>query len=134
MILNRPYRVPGTGERRPVELLDVGALRWGTADPAARDFDSRVTVAGGEDFVELRIPWALLTYSDPSSHSVRVPKADGSVDTLKVGRLGIEAAPAGEPAVRTAGYGWDEWNRVEFHERRKASWAAVQRAMLDSAR
>ena len=134
LILNRPYRVPGTGERRKAELLDVGALRWGTADPGARDFDSRVTVAGAGEVVELRIPWAMLTFSDPSSRSVWVPKADGSVGTLKVGRLGIEAAPATGPAVRTAGYGWEEWNRVAFHERRKASWPAVRRAMLSSAR
>jgi len=64
---------------------------------------------------------------------VWVPKPDGSVGTLKVGRLGIEAVPAARPAVKTAGYGWDEWNRVEFHERRKAGWPAVRGAMLSAA-
>jgi hypothetical protein len=94
LMLNRPY----TGRaraKRPTETLDISALRWGTADPKARAFDDRVTVAGGGKVVELRIPWAMLTLADPSSHKVRVPKADGSVDTLKVGRLGIDLAPAG---------------------------------------
>ena len=133
LILNRPYTVPGTGEKRPVELLDISALRWGTANPKASRFDDRVTVAGGGKTVELRIPWAMLTFSDPSSRQVWVPKADGSVDTLKVGRLGIDVAPAGGAAVSTNGYGWDEWNRVDFHERRKAGWPAVQRSMRSSA-
>ena len=92
-----------------------------------------MTVAGGGKTVELRIPWAMLTFSDPSSHQVWVPKADGSVGTLKVGRLGIDVAPAGEAAVATNGYGWDEWNRVDWHERRKAGWPTVQRSMRSTA-
>ena len=92
-----------------------------------------MTVAGGGKVVELRIPWAMLTFADPSSHRVWVPKADGSVDTLEVGRLGIDVAPAGEDAVSTNGYGWDAWNRVDHHERRKAGWPTVQRAMRTSA-
>jgi hypothetical protein len=133
LILNRPYTVPGTGERRPTELLDVGRLRWGTADPAAPGFDGRTTVAGGDGFVELRIPWALLGFSDPSSHRVYVPKADGSVGTLTVGRVGIAVAPSGGARVATTGYDWDPWNRVAFHERRKAGWPAVARAMALAA-
>ncbi len=133
LMLNRPYTVPRTGERRPAETLDISALRWGTADPKERAFDDRVTVAGGGETVELRIPWAMLTFSDPSSHQVWVPKTDGSVGTLDVGRLGIDVAPAGEAAVSTNGYGWDPWNRVEHHERRKAGWPTVRRAMLSSA-
>jgi hypothetical protein len=134
LLLNRPYTVPRTGEKRPTELLDISALRWGTADPKARAFDDRVTVAGGGDVVELRIPWAMLTFTDPSSHQVWVPKADGSVGTLKVGRLGIDVAPEGDAPVSTAGYGWDEWNRVDFHERRKAGWPTVRRSMQLVAR
>jgi hypothetical protein len=134
LILNRPYTVPRTGEKRPTELLDISALRWGTANPAHPEFDSRVTVSGGEDFVELRLPWAMLTFTDPSSHQVWQPKGDGSVDTLTVGRLGIRVAPEGEAAVATNGYAWDGWNRVDYHERRKAGWPAVRRSMLDAAR
>ena len=28
-MLNRPYTVPRTGEKRPAELLDISGLRWG---------------------------------------------------------------------------------------------------------
>jgi hypothetical protein len=135
LVLNRPYTVPGTGEQRPTELLDVGNLRWGTADPSdPRLFDSRVTVSGTKDFVELRLPWAMLTFSDPSSHLVWVPKGDGSVDTLKVGpRIGIQVAAKDQPAVATNGYAWEDWNRVEYHERRKAGWPTVRRSMQEAA-
>jgi hypothetical protein len=39
----------------------------------------------------------------------------------------------GEAAVSTNGYGWDEWNRVDWHERRKAGWPTVQRSMRSLA-
>ena len=32
------------------------------------------------------------------------------------------------------GYGWDGWNRVDYHERRKAGWPIVRRSMLGAAR
>jgi hypothetical protein len=122
MILNRPYTVPGTSERRPTELLDVGRLRWGTADPAARGFDSRVTAAGDEAVTELRIPWALLTFSDPASHTVWEPRVDGTVGARRVGALRI--ALGGEVFE----YDWEAWTAVRWHERRKAGWSTLARA------
>jgi hypothetical protein len=122
LILNRPYRVPGTSEERPAELMDVGRLRWGTADPSAPDYDGRVTVAGDEAVTELRIPWALLTFSDPSKHMVWEPHPDGSVDALRVGALQIRLP--GE----TVEYDWDDWTEVRWHERRKAGWDTLARA------
>ena len=134
LILNRPYSVPGTGEARSTELIDVGRLRWGTGDPTARGFDGRVTVAGGMDVTEVWLPWALLTFSDPSSHSVWEPRRDGTVVTREVGPLGIELAGATGPAVAVADYAWEGWDAVDWHERRKAGWDAVAQAFAATAR
>lgn len=134
LMLNRPYVVPGTREHRAAELLDVGRLRWGSADPRDAEFDSRVAAAGDDETVELRIPWALLTFADPSAHLVYEARPDGSVGTRRVGGLRITASAAGEPAAGTAVYDWDDWNHVEWRERRKAGWPLVQRAFEASAR
>jgi hypothetical protein len=83
-----------------------------------------VTVAGDGATVEVRIPWALLTFSDPSSHSVWVAHDDGTVGTLKVSGLRIDGGD----------YTWDDWNAVQWRERRKAGWSAVARAFSRSAR
>jgi hypothetical protein len=127
LILNRPYTVPGTGERRPAELIDVGRLRWGTADPGARGFDGRVTVSGDEAVTELRIPWALLGFSDPATHSVAVPRRDRTVSHEQVGALGILV---GSTELE---YDWPDWTAVRWHERRKAGWDAVARAFATTA-
>lgn len=108
--------------RWPTELLDVGRLRWGTADPEAPGFDARVTVAGDEAVTELRIPWGLLGFSDPSTHTAFFPRSDGTVAHRRVGAIGIDLAGS------RVEYDWEDWTAVEWHERRKAGWDALARA------
>ena len=57
----------------------------------------------------------------------------GGKDFVELRRLGIQIAPQGAPAVATNGYDRENWNRVDYHERRKAGWPAVRRAMLGAA-
>ena len=78
--------------------------------------------------VEVRIPWALLTFSDPSSHLVYVPRPNGTIGTRKVGPMRIEALGS------EAEYGWDDWNKVDWRERPKAGWDAVAQAFAQTAR
>jgi hypothetical protein len=134
LILDRPYTVRGTGQARPTELIDLGHLRWGTADPNAPGDDERVLAAGDGRTVELRLPWMLLGYADPSSNRVYVVHDSGAVTTQKVGPIGVAVAPAGRPAVAARSYGWAGWNSVQWHERRKAGWGTLQRAFATASR
>ncbi|MDX6554037.1 MAG: hypothetical protein QOD86_232 [Miltoncostaeaceae bacterium] len=131
LILNRPQRVPGTGETLPTELVDVGTLPWGTADPGAEGFDDRHLIDADGEAVEVRIPWALLTFADPSSRRVLVPRADGTMDTEAIDRIGITVVRDGE-VTTTAGYGLEDWNRVGWHERRKDGWDVLQSAFREA--
>jgi len=121
LILNRPFVTRDTREQHFIELADIGRLRWGTANPAQRGFDDRVLVASKRHTVEVRLPWMMLGYSDPSSHQVMVPHTRGPVTSKRTGRIQISTTAGGQQ-LRTAGYDWEDWNVVEFHERRKAGW------------
>ena len=121
LILNKPFTVPDTGVKRPTEIIDIGRLRWGTANPAQAGFDDRVLVASRGRTVEVRLPWMMLTYSDPSSHQVIVPHDDATVTSQRTGRIGITTA-ADSQVLATDGYDWDDWNTVTSHERRKVGW------------
>ncbi|HET6684318.1 MAG TPA: hypothetical protein VFG75_11535, partial [Gaiella sp.] len=127
LLLNRPYVVPVTGERRPVEVRSFAELPWGNGDPARPGFDQRHLVDGADHVVELRLPWAFLTFTDPSSHRVWALGADGVVRSRHAGRVGITVATGGSTLV-TSGYDWEGWNRVTWHERRKAGWQTLQAA------
>ena len=128
LMLNRPYTVPSTGEQRPVELEDLGDLPWGSADPSARGFDVRTLAAGGGPLVELRIPWALLGFADPSARTVLVPHADGTFTGRRVKRVQIAAAAPGKRLVRGRPFPLRSWNSVTWHERRKAGWPHLHHA------
>jgi hypothetical protein len=118
LILSRPLTIPSTGEQRPPEFLDLGALRWGSERR-----DVRTLVAGSGRLAEVRIPWMLLGLADPSSHRAYSVLPDGKVDTPGVPSIGLTLD--GRPAGR---YRWASWNRVQWHERRKAGWPAARRA------
>jgi hypothetical protein len=83
--------------------------------------------------LELRVPWALLGYADPSSNQLVVQAADGSVSTRTAGRVGIAVVAGDGHVTSTAGYAWDPWQRVRWHERRKAGWDVVSATFADLA-
>jgi hypothetical protein len=124
LILNRPFVQRDTQEQHYTELTDIGRLRWGTANPKQRGFDDRVLVASKGHTIEVRLPWMMLGYSDPSSHQVMVPHSHGPVASKRTGRVGIETVAGGQE-LRTAGYDWEDWQVVSSHERRKRGWGVL---------
>jgi hypothetical protein len=133
-MLDRPYVVPGTGRTHPVEVASLGTLGFGSGDPASPGFDARNLVDARDRVVELRIPWALLGFSDPSSHAVvTLDRADGALTSTVVGRTGIVVAAHASTPLVTRGFNWEDWNRVTWHERTKRSWPLVAAAFAEAA-
>jgi hypothetical protein len=128
-IVNRPYVVPATGEERPVELQELDELPIGSGDPRSPNFDSRTLVAATGKVVEVRLPWALLGYSDPSSLTLYVEHPKGPTTTLEGPRVGIAVLSKGSALLTTSGYTWDAWQSVTWHERRKAGFGVLASTM-----
>lgn len=129
-ILNRPLTVPATHRHYGVELHSYSKLGWGPESQDARNL-----VDGNGNVVELRIPYAMLGYSDPSSNQVLVPHFDGTMSSKTVGRVGIAVAE-GQQRLATTGYAWPQWQSVQWHERKKAGWPifAAEFAKANDAR
>jgi hypothetical protein len=130
-ILNRPYTVPATGEQRPVELHELKHLPIGSGDPASSDFDQRTLVAAAGKVVEIRLPWALLGFADPSSLKLYVEHPREATSTLSAERIGIAVIGAGGPLLRTSGCAWEPWQRVTWNERRKAGFDDLASTMRE---
>jgi hypothetical protein len=129
LILSRPNTVPSTGEHRPAEFKDLGTLPWG----AGRS-DVRNLADGGRGVVELRIPWSLLGFADPSSRSVFVPRADGTFGTQTVAKIGFASLGPGGKLTRARALPLRGWSATTWHERRKAGWPYVRAAFASLAR
>jgi hypothetical protein len=130
-ILNRPTTIPATGTTKPAELHELGLFPFAGTDPGSREFDDRAIVAGGGQVLELRLPWALLGFSDPSSLTLYDEQPKPPTKTLQAGKLGIAVIADGAELLETSGYGWDPWQRVAWHERRKVGFDGLARDMRE---
>jgi hypothetical protein len=130
LTINRPLTVPSTGQRLPMEFLDVGRLRYGTWDPGDPAYHSLATWRMDGDVLRLRLPWALAGMSDPSSQTALLP----SSPTRSVATTGIGLTVTTALSTRTPGtITWEPWQRVGYQERLKAGADQVRAAMLDVA-
>jgi hypothetical protein len=118
LITNKPQTMPDTGQKLPLEFFDAGQMRYGTTDPEAGDYDSRVTWMA-DDCVEVRLPYMAIGFSDPSSLQALRWNPDGSLAVDTVERVGITVA-LGSDLYSTTGYGWDPWQQATWHERLKS--------------
>jgi hypothetical protein len=141
-------RIGRDGTRYPPVVVDRGALRYGSLDPEASDRDTRTDVAVGvvQGTIELRLPWALLNVTDPSSRRVlhQETEHEQPLDTVATDGFRIYAfaydpsRPKRGPLSRlpAAGttpplYTWDPWDVPTFRTEPKAGFETI-RATLDA--
>jgi hypothetical protein len=88
--------------------------------------------------VELRIPWALLGFADPSSRTLVVADRSGiSTEELEPDAVfGVEVYDRDGQLIGEApdGYGWEGWQSVSWSERPKAGLDTLGSALQDAAR
>ena len=122
LCMNRTQWIPTTEEWRDAERMDSGLLRYGNANPASEDYDSLADMMYGDDFIEVRLAWGLLSFRDPSSKEVEGDfwEADElygeHVDEIWLGLGSNGACSTMQP------YSWDNWNEPHYHERLKQSY------------
>lgn len=130
LILNRPYPIPTTDRESPTEIQELGRHPWGDQ---AEDSHTLAGLEGAS--VELRLPWALLGFADPSSRTLVDPRPDGTIGSISLesGRelkLGVYD-PAGEQLAETA-FNWEPWQSVEWSQRPKAGIEQLAQAFADT--
>ena len=123
LALNRPLYLPETGTELPFVRSESGRLRYGSvAEDSLSDF------CAGAGFVEIRLPWELIGFMDPSTRQVMGELFSGTQISPVVTdgvRLGI-ARSGGADTVPMALYTWESWEMPEYHERLKASYGLLQ--------
>ncbi len=127
-ILNRPYYIPYRNLTHPVEVIDISQLPWGSGDARSTSFDDRNMVDASGRVIELRLPWSMMGFADPSTHQVVVPRFDGEIETETTDRIGIAVASGSAQLLTTDGYTWSGWEDVKWHERRKNGWSIFVKA------
>lgn len=120
------------------EKYETGKLRYGNANPQDDDFDSLADFMFTKDGVEIRLPWQLLNFHNPSEMKIHDDYYECygieeiSVDEMYVG-LGSEKDSARR--IRMESFALEGWGKeVTYHERLKESyyvlkdyWASLDR-------
>lgn len=126
--MSRELKLPWTGETIPFEELDAGVTRPGTSDPGSPGFDTLADWRSNCDVLEVRVPWRLLGYTDPSSRQVwDYPYEAGELRPIPAGALCVYPLlrPADEEMtveVDPLPYSWKGWDRRQAaSERRRAT-------------
>ena len=131
LVVDRPLTIPRTGEKLPIELQNAGLLRYGDWDP-----DSRSLWHLDDNELVVRVPWALLGFADPSTHSVGVPKPakNGPATLTTQVSPGIAVSLSAAGSVQPAGQvTWLNWNLPHYGERLKEGAGQFRDALTAAA-
>lgn len=114
----------------PAEVYETGKLKYGNANPDSKDFNSLADFKARGDYVELKLPWQLLNFADPSQMSIHDDYYENygisyqNIDHMNVGVCGKKSGVRNKlkPFELKA---WD--NDVTYHERLKSSYYKLQK-------
>ena len=105
---------------------ETGALRYGNGNPKAEKFDSLADFIFAGDYVEMRIPWQLLNFSNPSEMVIHDDYYEHyGIENLHIKEMYVGAGWSGGgvhriPMTKVPLKGWGK--KITFHERLKESY------------
>jgi hypothetical protein len=126
-LVNRPLRLPATGEQLSAEVIDVSRLIRATTIPGSKAFDAHGELWATKTDVALRLPWGLLGMADPSSRQALRVQTDGTISAVPIDQIGLTYSGGGiatDTALR-----WEAWQTVRSNERPKDGVAVYSAAV-----
>ena len=112
----------------PTKFYETGKLKFGIANPSSENFDSLADFYINGNTVEIRLPWQLLNFSDPSTMQIHDDyyKNYGVVN-MTINKMYVGVGTAG--TIPMDEFKLKPWgNKVTFHERLKQSYYEIQSA------
>ena len=113
---------------KAMDYFETGALTYGNADPQDIFFNSLADFYVGEGCIEIRIPWQLFNFADPTEmyihddYYINYGVEYIKIDTIMVGiGSGSDTIAMNKFELKPLG------KKIEYHERLKESYNILQK-------
>lgn len=127
---NRQY-VESLGNFIDETSYETGKLIYGNGNPNSDKFNSLSDFYMGDNYVEIRIPWALLNFMDPSTKAIKddfyekFKITEMHIDNIKVGCT-IKENGVVVNRLKSEKYDLNSWIKPNYHERLKKVYYILQ--------
>lgn len=111
--------------------LETGKLVYGNANPSNKDYNSTSDFYIGDDYVEIRVPWALLNFMDPSTKQIMddIYKYYGA-EPMIINNINVGATVKENELIKTklesSKFRLKSWIMPEYHQRLKKSYDIIK--------
>ncbi len=110
------------------ESYETGKLLYGNANPKSKEFNSLADFCSSGDYIEIKLPWQIMNFADPSKMEIHDDYYDGNygieyidIDKMYAG-IGMGDKRIELDEIKLQGWG----NKVTYHERLKSSYYIMQ--------
>lgn len=119
--------IKSQGQTKEKVTYETGKLTKGNSNPESKDFNSAADYYMGNNYVEIRIPWGLLNFMDPSTQQI----ADDFYENFKTKPMKINDINVGVTIkenekvitrIKSTPYKLNGWSVPKYHERLKKSY------------
>lgn len=115
------------GQFMPEKYASIGQLTKGNGNPKSANFDSNTDFYRDEHTIELRIPWQMLNFYDPSqSEIIGDLYQNRSIRPKKINEIYI-GATVGDNHLKESAYTLKKWGMPTYQPRLKQSYYMLQK-------
>lgn len=126
-LVERELVLQDRDERIPLQKFNAGALVFGTSAFDADEYNSLADFYYQGDVLEVRIPWLLLNFRDPSRKEIEDDFwQNGYFSGIQIEGVSIGISEEGEEYVEMKEYQWEEWDYYPYFERLRKSYDILQ--------
>ena len=131
-VICNEMKMPLTGQTVPVQLWDTGKMVYGNSNPASNQYDSKADFCAGNGFVEMRIPWLLLNFADPSSGKIlKNLHTEEGIGFERIQNLYVgfgSAAEKADSSIAMPAFRLPNWGSFSYTQRLKQSYTILSNA------
>ncbi len=127
LLEERKLVLPDRDEVVPITRFWAGEFLYGTSDYQSADYNSLSDYCYQGDILEIRIPWLLLNFRDPSRKCIEDDFwTNGELSGMNVDGIWIGVSAGEDEMIRMAQYSWEDWDMYPYFERLRKSYYMVQ--------